>query len=142
MLWGRKGVHGVGNTWPDPSSFQSCPDFLCVTCTACSPICVGVFWASLAWKAVLSSSVTHQRLQQCMRVCCPVCVPVCLGCAFGQRGREGRRVEGRGGVGVGCSIWSLTCCGALLRPPCLEVSSAGIGRLHASSIRGSILLLP
>lgn len=60
--------------------------------------------------------------------------------------RERGRVGGRWGVGgcggVSCSIWSLTCCGALLRPPCLEVSSAGIGRLHASSIRGSILLLP
>lgn len=51
-------------------------------------------------------------------------------------------VRRRGGEGCIFSIWSLTCCGALLRPPCLEVSSAGIGRLHASSIRGSILLLP
>lgn len=67
-------------------------------------------------------------------------VPVSA-CAL--KGREGGvgGIEGEGGGGRR-SIWSLTCCGALLRPPCLEVSSAGIGRLHASSIRGSILLLP
>lgn len=36
----------------------------------------------------------------------------------------------------------LTCCAcAVFKAPCLDVSSAGMGRLHASSILGSILLL-
>lgn len=36
----------------------------------------------------------------------------------------------------------LTCCDcAVFKAPCLDVSSAGMGRLHASSILGSILLL-
>lgn len=36
----------------------------------------------------------------------------------------------------------LTCCVcAVFKAPCLDVSSAGMGRLHASSILGSILLL-
>lgn len=73
-----------------------------------------------------------------LQVCVSITICVCIECALSQKGEEGRGGEG---VGVSCSIWSLTCCGALLRPPCLEVSSAGIGRLHASSIRGSILLL-
>lgn len=110
--------------------------------------------AFLFWGValLLSSSVTHRYVRQCMRVCCPagvcVCVwePKCLSLDSeegrgGRRRGEARRGEEGGVGGVSCSIWSLTCCGALLRPPCLEVSSAGIGRLHASSIRGSILLL-
>lgn len=97
------------------------------------------------WKVGLSSSVTHQYVQQCMRLCWPVGMSVCtLGLwVWVPMCLSVHSVRGRGGRGgVSCSIWSLTCCGALLRPPCLEVSSAGIGRLHASSIRGSILLLP
>lgn len=110
--------------------------------------------AFLFWGValLLSSSVTHRYVRQCMRVRCPagvcVCVwePKCLSLDSeegrgGRRRGEARRGEEGGVGGVSCSIWSLTCCGALLRPPCLEVSSAGIGRLHASSIRGSILLL-
>lgn len=48
--------------------------------------------------------------------------------------------EGEGGSGGEARLALLTCC-AVLRAPCLEVSSAGIGKLHASSILGSILLL-
>lgn len=69
-------------------------------------------------------------------------VSACTGIiALIQKGERDRGVVKVSG-GISYSIWSLTCCCALLRPPCLEVSSAGIGRLHASSIRGSILLLP
>lgn len=61
----------------------------------------------IAWRVMLSSSVTHQYLQQCMRMCCPVCVYITVMCLSAYvsecalKGREGGRVEGGGWGGVG-----------------------------------------
>lgn len=66
---------------------------------------------------------TGRLMEKLQVMCCPLAVVCVEGCVCGGSGLSG-----------------LTC-GAVFRPPCLEVSSAGIGRLQASSIRGSILLL-
>lgn len=154
---------GVGNTWQGPSSFKIDArihlDFILNTYQDCA-ISIQVMSRTMSgWPQSLCTSVgiciegdarlkcyplVFTTVHACVLSClCEdyICVSAWMS-ALSQR-KTRRRVgwKWREG-GVSCSIWSLTCCCALLRPPCLEVSSAGIGRLHASSIRGSILLLP
>lgn len=148
----KKGSAEVGNTWLDPSSFQSDAWFVHDLHKVFSNLCAAAFvfngsilclfgvegCAKLkCYPSVFTTVHAHVLSRLCAH---NVWVPMCLG-VHSVKGGE-REGGWKGRWGVSCSIWSLTCCGALLRPPCLEVSSAGIGRLHASSIRGSILLLP